>query len=234
MRSTFPLPTLALVTLVTSTGCATRAKALALVPTPPTTPTTEGYGKVLDSWVGADADRLLRVWGSPNATFPMTDGTLWTYVRSSSYTTNTYSTTTYSSLTDSLHTTTTGGDTVNLRCQTEFEIDESNKIVRWRWSGNACRVVPPPEPLDCTARPYAGRVYTYYTREATIEINLYLPQHEEDMTLTLSGRHLQYLDSNWSARQWIAVCEKSGRGPYVILYPQKKFIALLEEPHLPR
>lgn len=209
-----------------SMGCALKANTLALVPTPSTTPTTEAYGEVLDSWVGADADRLVRVWGPPSSTFPMTNGTMWTYLQSSSYRTNSVATTTYLPLTDSLYTVTTGGDTVNLRCQTDFEVDKSNRIVRWQWSGNACRAVPKPEPLDCIAHPYAGRAYEYYPEGDTVSIGLYLPSSGEEVKLTLAGRHLQYLDNHWSARQWVAVCDNSGLGPYIVLYPQKKFISI--------
>ena len=210
----------------TSVGCAARAKAL--IPTPPTIPTTEGYEQVLNSWVGADADLLLRAWGSPNATFPMTDGTLWTYSRASSYRTNIYSTTTYNSLTDSLHTTTTGGDTINLRCQTEFEIDGSNRIVRWRWSGNSCRSVPEPASIDCTGAILAGRVWKYQSEGGTVAVSLYLPEQDEDLTLPIDGRHLEYLDAHWKAQQWVAVCRGSGRGPYLVTYPQKKFISIID------
>lgn len=226
MRHTFT-QTLA---FVASMGCAAKTKtvALALVPTPPVTPTAEAYGKILDSWVGADTDHLVQVWGSPNTTFPMTGGTLWTYVRSSSYTTSIYSTTIYNPLTYSLDTTTTGGNTVNLRCQTEFEVNKSNRIVRWRWSGNACLAVPEPEPIDCTGRSYAGRVYDYHSDGDSVSIILFLPKQNEEYTLTFAGRHLQYLDNHWSARQWVAVCEGSGMGPYMVLYPQKKFISVIE------
>jgi len=222
---------------VTAVGCV--PISVTLIPTPPTTPTTEAYEKVLDTWVGVDSDRLLRAWGSPESSFPMSGGhTLWTYVRTSSYQTpqNSYSTTIYQpphpwETSGSLHTTTTtvGGGTINFRCQTDFEVGGSNKIVRWRWSGNSCRVVPEPGPIDCTGLTYTGRVGEYHSEGDTVAVSLYHPRQQwEDLTLIIGGKHLEYLNTHCEARQWVEVCGSSGRGSYLVLYPQEKFILIDE------
>jgi hypothetical protein len=118
--------------------------------------TTAGYERILNSWMGASGDSLVRSWGPPTSTFRMASGnTLLIYnnSRSTIYTeptqvtpgqttgywigNNYYSTTTPSTV--------TGGQTYNLtfRCQTQFEIEPSGRIVHWRYEGNACKAVDP-------------------------------------------------------------------------------------------
>ncbi len=108
--------------------------------------TTANYEKVLSSWVGQNVDKLVDSWGYPENSFKAPNGnTVYTYSWSSSYTTPTKTTSNYnvspSRYSNSVKgsSTTTGGQTWNYRCQTFFEVDESNIIIRWRWKGNSCK-----------------------------------------------------------------------------------------------
>lgn len=130
--------TVATISVTLLTGCAT----------------TANYERVLSSWVGSDADQLIRSWGPPSSTFPLSNGGqvfVYSRGRSSTYTTpmqvqqgpgmfigNTY----YPG-----QTTVTGGQAYNIRhsCRTQFEVDSSNRIVSWRWEGNSCVAHAPKE-----------------------------------------------------------------------------------------
>ena len=136
MRQLRSLGVLVLLLLLFETGCAT----------------TANYERILGSWVGADADQLVRAWGPPASSFPLSNGgQIFVYDRrvSSTHTTpvqvqqnpgmfigNTY----YPG-----QTTVTGGQTYNINhsCRTQFEVDSANRIVSWRWEGNSCVALAP-------------------------------------------------------------------------------------------
>ena len=95
---------------------------------------SEKYSAAMDSWLGADVNKLVDSWGYPDNTLKIANGnTVYIYNRSTSYTTpvtvvNPVYGTSYAS----------GGQTVNLDCQTFFEVDKNNQIVNWQWKGNNC------------------------------------------------------------------------------------------------
>ncbi len=110
--------------------------------------TTAKYETILQSWVGEDADNLVRRWGPPNSSYTLSSGSrLLSYERSgsSTYTTPVQVQQGPGQFVGDMYfpgqTTVTGGQTYNMnwRCRTDFEVDTSNRIVSWRWQGNACR-----------------------------------------------------------------------------------------------
>jgi hypothetical protein len=248
--------------LWTTVGCGAHAKyAESFVPLPPTTPTSAGYAAMLEGRVGADSDHLARVWGAPRRddVFTMSGGnSLWTYERDTSYSYKRaeYSTTTYNEYTDSLNTTTIGGDTVNVEmsCRTEFEVDVSNRVVGWRAVGNACRLTPDPGPKDCTGRITSGRVREYRLEDGLVTAVLnhsyevvYRKGYRQVLrtldlvSFSVDERHLQHFTPESGSRQWVAVCHQSDLGPYVILNPEGKTASVADfshldtsEPHGPR
>jgi hypothetical protein len=125
--------------------CRTMALALALLLAG--CATTANYETTLDSWTGRSADDLIRAWGAPTGTMQMPGGnTLLVYERGSSYTTPTTVTpgqTTGRVIGNTYYATTSpgrvsGGQRINFWCKTEFEVDGSGQLVRWRYEGNRC------------------------------------------------------------------------------------------------
>lgn len=128
---------------------------------------TENYEKILESWVGADADSLIRKWGPPDSSFELSDGSKvlqWssrrtiktggyrTYQPVTTHTSGTLSTSTYGSYGGSYSgsglysgtsttyvPTTTPTRTYDMRCITRFTVSTSNVIQSWTWQGNDCR-----------------------------------------------------------------------------------------------
>ncbi len=122
--------------------------------------TTAGYQQVLDTWIGHDAADLTSSWGYPSSQMQAPNGNkVYVYNRGNQFTTPMqtsingqrtpwgYQATAY----------TTGGQTLTFRCNTFFEVDSGNKIIRWRWEGNACRAVPPAQ-NDKTRKPIDDEV----------------------------------------------------------------------------
>ncbi len=113
-------------------GCATRAN----------------YEKILNTWIGASADRLVQRWGAPARTFRLPSGNeiyIYDWRYSSVYTTPTQVQQAPGTLVGNTYypgqTTVTGGEVIpiNRACRTEFTIDQSSsKIIAWRYEGNAC------------------------------------------------------------------------------------------------
>ncbi len=92
-------------------------------PTVPPTP----YRDVLDSWVGHDANELIRKRGAPTQTMTMPNGNrLLIYREEDSY------------YTPSLPALRVPSQSVTTSCQTEFEIDRAARIIRWRYEGQLC------------------------------------------------------------------------------------------------
>lgn len=103
---------------------------------------TDGYKKVLDSWIGVSEDRLFDSWGYPASSFEAPNGnTVYIYSSSGQFTMPTQTNSTYSAYGNSVYgqSTTTGGQTVNLSCITYFEVDNVGFVVDWRFKGNNCR-----------------------------------------------------------------------------------------------
>lgn len=86
--------------------------------------TTANYTEVVDSWDGANIDKLVMSWGPPANIYEMSDGRkLYTYHN----TQTSYITTEYSTV------------PVEYWCKTTFTVDRNNTIVHWKWEGNSCR-----------------------------------------------------------------------------------------------
>ena len=122
--------------LLLATGCAT----------------TANYERILSSWVGSDADNLVRAWGVPETSFPLANGgKVLVFERSGS---STYTTPLQVQQAPGIWSgiayypgpiTVTGGQTYTITqwCRTQFEVDSSNRIVHWRWEDNNCVARPP-------------------------------------------------------------------------------------------
>lgn len=97
------------------TSCATSAK----------------YTEVVKSWEGHDINNLITSWGPPSDLYTMPNGNkmyTWLYVSSSLVTTR------YNYWLDRLET-----RQVQYWCKTTFTANKSDRIIYWRWNGNACR-----------------------------------------------------------------------------------------------
>jgi|WetSurMetagenome_2_1015567.scaffolds.fasta_scaffold1551186_1 hypothetical protein len=100
--------------------------------------TTAKYEKVLNSWTGADINQLVSKWGYPDNSFQAPNGNrVYVYSRSGSYTMPTNTNINYYG--NYAYATTTGGQTINLRCTTYFEVDGTGKIIKWSYKGNNCK-----------------------------------------------------------------------------------------------
>lgn len=106
------------------------------------------FETTLNSWLGHDVTELSRAIGYPTRTFKAPNGnTVYAYEKASSGYIPAFTTPTYTNIHgygNSATAVTTGGQTiggfqVNYWCNTFFETDSANKIVFWRWEGNACR-----------------------------------------------------------------------------------------------
>lgn len=107
--------------------------------------TTKKYEAVLNSWMGSDVNNLINSWGYPQGTFDAPNGNkVYVYSRGGSVRMpQTYQTTAnvygygnmaYGTATTNVY----GGQTLHFWCNTFFEVDSSQRIVRWRWEGNNC------------------------------------------------------------------------------------------------
>jgi hypothetical protein len=89
--------------------------------------TSEPYGDIVKSWVGADVKELVRAWGEPTEMFETPNSkTVAVYDRHTAF-----------SVPQRVHPS-TGGQTTSLWCRTEFEADQWGKVVAWRFEGNSC------------------------------------------------------------------------------------------------
>jgi hypothetical protein len=106
---------LVLASSVAGSGCATTAK----------------YKAKLDSWMGEDANRLLRSWGPPSESHRLPNGEtqyVWMEVG------GTYTTTTYLEFTNQLAT-----SSVTYWCKTTMTVGNTGRVSHWSYKGNACR-----------------------------------------------------------------------------------------------
>lgn len=104
--------------------------------------TTEGYRKIIASWVGSTEIDLIRNWGAPQHSYQSEDSNFIVYNSFRSVyipgTTPTYTTTVIG---NTAYTNTTGGSPAqNLQysCETTFEIKDK-KVVSWSFRGNDCK-----------------------------------------------------------------------------------------------
>jgi hypothetical protein len=106
-----------------------------------------GFGvmdKIMSSWVGAQADEVIRQWGYPHEERVIAGRKLLVWHRNvqltmpasatTSGTINRVGSTAYYSGT----TTVSGGGVSNWSCIRTLEISNENKVVSWQWEGNNC------------------------------------------------------------------------------------------------
>lgn len=108
--------------------------------------TTANYRRTVNSWVGADAEALVKTWGYPAKTFEAPNGnTVYEYASSETYQTSRFTSYHYDPRTGNGYATTYGGDTLNLYCATYFEVNRVKKVVRASFKGNSCKATAPEE-----------------------------------------------------------------------------------------
>lgn len=101
--------------VVGTAACATRGK----------------YESVLNSWVGADINRLMASWGPPSDEYTMPNSDkmfTWLWIGGTRVVAN------YNQYLNMI----TAGS-VTYWCKTTFTASRSGRINSWRWEGNACR-----------------------------------------------------------------------------------------------
>lgn len=80
--------------------------------------TSEGYNRMLNTWLDSDKQNLIETWGVPTSTYKLNDHIeYFSYLRTS-----------VSSL---------DGTVYNLKCETTFTIKD-NKVASWKYNGNNC------------------------------------------------------------------------------------------------
>ncbi len=103
------------------------------------------YRDKVNSWMGYNIESLTNSWGYPHKSFTAPNGnkvyvyeyrsevTIPNQYISSGMSTNIGNSTLYDSTTTQL-----GGQTFKSWCNTYFEVNDSNIIVRWRIEGDSC------------------------------------------------------------------------------------------------
>lgn len=133
--------------------------------------TTANYEKILQSWIGADADHLVSTFGAPDKTSTLSDGgrvieyvsrgnvllggftytipqTTYHYGSLSAY--GRYGGSAYGSYSGTSTTyiqQQTPMYNIPLVCITRFRISPANKVIDWQWQGNNCKALPPEQKL---------------------------------------------------------------------------------------
>lgn len=80
--------------------------------------TSEGYNRILNTWLDSDKQNLIETWGVPTNTYRLNDHIEYlSYLRTS-----------ISSV---------DGNIYNWKCETTFTV-EDNKITSWKYNGNNC------------------------------------------------------------------------------------------------
>lgn len=99
---------------------------------------TDKYEAKLNTWIGHPVTDLEDSWGYAAGSFIAADGNK-VYVYSSSSSVTQPMTVYQSTYGGQTATTVTGGDTTQYSCVTYFETDATGRIIKWRYTGNACR-----------------------------------------------------------------------------------------------
>ncbi len=111
--------------------------------------TTANYEKMLNTWIGADQDRLIANWGAPNNTYPQANGghvlefdrANTIYVPGTTYNqvhANYANGNVAGSAGSAYSPITTSGHTVTDLCKTKFTLNDTGHVVSWSWEGTAC------------------------------------------------------------------------------------------------
>ena len=93
--------------------------------------TTANYSAKIKTWMGHDVNNLITSWGPPSDVYTMPNGNkmyTWLWNGGTLVTTN-YNYYLNMTLTNK----------VTYWCKTTFTTDKSDKIINWRWEGNACK-----------------------------------------------------------------------------------------------
>lgn len=92
--------------------------------------TTEGYKKIVQSWVGSNVNQLINSWGPPTSEYKMPNGhTVYTWFREGQRQVNTG----YNRYTNQIQTSSS-----SLHCETSFTADQTGRIYTWQFKGNNC------------------------------------------------------------------------------------------------
>ncbi len=100
--------------------------------------TVRGYETILNSWIGHDINDLVNKWGYPDSFIAPDGNKVYVFSNSRSFRRPMYTSMGYDAFGNATATT-TGGGTATSWCKTYFEVDQNNKIIKWRWEGNSCR-----------------------------------------------------------------------------------------------
>lgn len=103
--------------------------------------TAADYQATLNTWMGHDITTLTNSWGYPTRSFQAPNGnTVYVWQGSSSITLPSNTTTTYQAIGNTVqaNSTTTQGENLNFYCETMFEVNSDNRIIKWTYSGNRC------------------------------------------------------------------------------------------------
>ena len=121
-------------------------------------PTTDGYKKIVKSWVGAHVDELVSVWGIPNSSFDLSaGGKILEYVHSRTIQSGGYSysspqTTNLSGFASGSYwsgtattyvTQTTPVYSSTYTCKTRFTVNSRGYITKYAFQGNDCTAIDP-------------------------------------------------------------------------------------------
>jgi len=93
--------------------------------------TSANYEKKLNSWMGADVNRLISSWGPPSDEYTMPNGSkmyTWLWIGG---------TRVFANYNYYLKMVTAGS--VTYWCKTTFTASPSGVVNDWRWEGNSCR-----------------------------------------------------------------------------------------------
>ena len=103
--------------------------------------TTEGYEKILASYVGNPESALLTQWGAPHSVYESGGTKYLTYSSSRTFsvpgTPPTYNTTCNLGYCTSIPVGGSSGYTSERRCRTTFEV-QGGTVTSWRYQGNNC------------------------------------------------------------------------------------------------
>jgi hypothetical protein len=128
--------------------------------------TTENYEKILNSWVGSNADNLVMKWGPPANFYPLSNGgrvieyntqrnvqiggyttivpqTTYNSGTASAYGTGGSAYGTYSGTSTTYVQKTTPARNIAMQCITRFTINAEGTITNWAWQGNDCKAREP-------------------------------------------------------------------------------------------
>ncbi len=116
-----------------------------------------GYTADVATWVGQDANTLVRTWGPPASTFLMPNGdTTYVYVDKTDIPTDKQLTCSYNQETHQDVCTISGGETLHLGCTTSFEVGPDQRVAFTRVEGTLCLVAMTPPSGPAFALPTGG------------------------------------------------------------------------------